>query len=581
MRLRILGPLRLRHQGREAEIGPRQQRCLLALLVARVGEPIGLHDLVDLIWGADPPASAVNVVHKYVGTLRRLLEPGLPPRVQGAYLARHGSGYLFTAGPDTLDLVAFRQLAARAAAGGSLDLYLEALRLGHGPAGDGHAGTPAAQAVFARLDREFCRVAVAAAEVALRCGAPARMVAPLRRAAEMAPFDEPVHAGLITVLGAAGHQAEALSAYRLIRTRLAAELGIDPGRELQEAQRRVLHQSVPATRTVRPAQLPPGLPVFTGRDRELASLASGPGVIAMHGMAGVGTSALAIRFAHEAADDYPDGQLYLDLRGDGEHGGALRSLLHGLGLRAPDVPETADAQAGAYRSLTAGKRLLVLLDNVQDAARVRPLLPASAGSLTLVTGRRPLLSLAAADGARLMRVDVPGLPAARELFLRRLPPRPADAAVVDEIVTRCGRLPSALAILAARLTARPGLSLAAVAAELRDDARRLDAFAGCGVEDPRTAFARSYRQLSTGAALLFRQLAAPGNLRAARTWPELSELADAALITEHDDGRFGMHELVRAYARECSSALRRQVAVRLAPPHRAIVEPQVVQAALG
>ncbi|MFI5842487.1 BTAD domain-containing putative transcriptional regulator [Catenuloplanes sp. NPDC051500] len=568
MELQVLGPLRLRRHGEEVDAGPRQQRCLLALLLARVGNPVGTTDLLELLWGADPPASAVNVVHKYVGALRRLLEPGLVPRSQGSYLTRHGNGYRFTAGPETLDLVAFRRLVADAKAsagsddpGRALDLYLEALGLGRGRTGDGLADTPCARAVFARLDGEFCDAAVAAAEIALQLREPARMLAPLRRAAEMEPLDEPVHASLMTMLAAAGHQAEALSIHRAIRARLGDELGIEPGRELQEAQRRVLTQTVlpPAVEPgVRPAQLPPGLTVFAGRAGELATLhrlatrcGPGPAVIALDGMGGVGKSALAVRFAHEVAADFPDGQLHLDLRGV-PAGEALRALLHGLGTRAPDVP-----LVGVYRSLTAGKRLLVLLDNAQDAAQVRPLLPASAGSLVLVTSRRPLLGLAAGDGAQLMRVDVPDLRTARELLGRRLA-RAADADLCDEIIELCGRLPSALAIVAARLAARPGLSLAAIADDLRDDARRLDVFAGHGVDDPRTAIAGAYRQLSAGAAGLFRRLSTTGG--PATDGSALSELVDAALVTEHDDGRVSMHVLVRAYGAQLHRALRRGAA---------------------
>ncbi|WP_431977824.1 AfsR/SARP family transcriptional regulator [Micromonospora haikouensis] len=253
--LRILGPLRVRRGDAEVDVGPPQQRCLLALLLARTGHPVGTPELVDLLWGPDAPPSAVNTIHKYVGGLRRLLEPGLPPRAPGTYLTRHGNGYRFTAGPEALDLALFRRTVAEAKAyarGGepdaALDRYAAALRLGHGPAGDGLAGTPAARSTFARLDGEFTDAVLDAAGIAIRLRRPAPVLASLRRAAERDPFDERVQAGLVTTLAAAGRQAEALAAYRSIRARLADELGIDPGPDLREAHRRVLTQAGPPPR---------------------------------------------------------------------------------------------------------------------------------------------------------------------------------------------------------------------------------------------------------------------------------------------------------------------------------------------
>ncbi|GAA2654991.1 AfsR/SARP family transcriptional regulator [Paractinoplanes durhamensis] len=613
LRLQIMGPLRLWRGKKELDGGPRQQRCLLALLLAREGRPVNTNELVDLIWGADAPASAVNVIHKYVGTLRRLLEPDRRLRTSGTYLLRHGNGYRFAAGQTALDLVMFRRHVtearssqARGELDQALDHYLDALRLCHGPAGDALADSAAAAATFASIDGEFFDAVTAAADVAVQVRRPTRMVAPLRLAAQMSQLNEPVQASLVATLAASGHQAEALSVYRAIRMRLADELGIDPGHDLQAAQRRALTQEtmppagleapvpVPARPIplVRPAQLPPDLPLFVGRDAELSALhhlfngmrdagRTSPLVIAMDGMGGVGKSTLAARFAHLVSDDFTDGQLYLDLQGHlGEDesvpaGEALRSLLYALGVPASDVPDTFDARVGMYRSLTASRQVLVLLDNVRDASQVRPLLPNSSASLVLITSRRSLVGLAAFDGAHLLWVDLPALPDARALLERRLAGLPArtpdaggDARIVDEIIELCGRLPLALAILAARIAARPRLSLATVAAELRNGARRLEAFpGGRGLSDPRTAFSWSYQQLSSGAARLFRLLSvalAPGATaeacvslsghRADDTRAELAELAEAALVTEHENGRFTSHPLVKAYAEELFQA---------------------------
>ncbi|WP_436531834.1 BTAD domain-containing putative transcriptional regulator [Actinoplanes sp. HUAS TT8] len=505
LRLQVMGPLRVWRDGAEVDAGPRQQRALLALLLARDGAPVGMSDLIALVWGPGAPPSAVNVVHKYVGTLRRLLEPDLPVRVPGAYLHSGTSGYRLTAGPDVLDLAEFRAgvAAARAAEQPeqALKHYAEALPLCHGLSGDALADSVGASATFAAVDSEFYDAVVAASDLAVRLRRPAPVLAPLRLAAEMNPLHEPVHAGLITALAMAGQQAEALAVYRTIRARLADDLGIDPGQSLADAHRRVLTQDVPrpavdARPPLTPAQLPPDLPVFVGRAPELAALGdlvegmadrSAPLIVALDGMGGVGKSTLATHFAHRYADRFPDGQLYLDLqadRGDDDvrAGDALRSLLYGLGVPAAQVPDTFDARVGAYRSRTAGRRIVVFLDNVRDPAQVRPLLPSSPESLVLLTSRRPLLGLAAFDGAHLLRLDLPDRSTAEQLLERRLTGRTADTAVVDEIIESCGRLPLALAILAARLTARPALSLEAVAADLRDGARRLQVLAaGDGV----------------------------------------------------------------------------------------------------
>ncbi|MEV1017711.1 BTAD domain-containing putative transcriptional regulator [Micromonospora sp. NPDC049801] len=606
-RLQIMGPLRVWRGAAELDAGPRQQRRLLAVLLARQGRPTTTSDLMDLVWGPDSPASAVNLIHKYVAALRRLLEPDLPARAVGSYLLRHGNGYLFVAEPETLDLVAFRRDVSAAKSSlaqdrpdQALEQYLDALGRCHGSSGDGLLDSAAAAAVCAGIDGEFFDAAIAAAAVAVRLRQPARVLTPLRLAATMGELNEPVHASLVTTLAAAGQQAEALAVYGVIRTRLDEELGIDPGYHLQDAHRRALTQTAltPAEDAdpvvarpaplVRPAQLPPDPPFFVGRESELLILGdlttgmrtagrTSPLVIAMDGMGGVGTSTLATHFAHRVADEFADGQLYLDLRGHlcaGERlsaDDAVRSLLHMVGVPASDVPDTFDARIGTYRSMTAGKQMLFLLDNAHDAAQVRPLLPNSARSLVIVTSRRALVGLAAFDGAHLLRVDPPDLPTARRLLERRLaglPSRSTDdgkgAGTADEIIELCGRLPLALAILAARIAARPGLSLATIAAELRDSAHRLEAFAASrGLVDPRTAFSWSYRQLSPEAARLFRLLSAaplPGVTAEAcvsladrgpdTTRALLAELIDAALVSEHEDGRLTSHVLVKAYAEE-------------------------------
>ncbi|GAA0242660.1 hypothetical protein GCM10009539_30120 [Cryptosporangium japonicum] len=601
LRLQILGPLRIWRNGVELDVGPPQQAYLLALLLSRDGRPISTDDLIDLIWDQDAPASALNVIHKYVGALRRLLEPALPARETGSYLMRQGNGYLFAARPGTLDLTSFRALTRAAkddrAAGhpaDALDRYVEALRLWNGSTADALARDSATTGLHTALDGEFHEACCAAAELAVALDQSSRVLPSLRLAARMAPLHEQVQAGLVRALAADGQQAEALAVFRATRERLAEDLGIDPGPALQEAQRQVLSRpEAPApplyAPDARPAQLPPALPTFVGRARELTFLAdllseprTSPLIVAMDGMAGVGKSALATHFAHQVADRFVDGQLYLDLRGrsadedDLSAGEALRSLLSSLDVPERDIPASVDARTGAYRSLTARKRLLVVLDNAREATQIRRLLPNSSDCLVLVTSRAPLVGLAVHDGAHLLHVDLPDLPSARSLFRRRLErSRHRSAAefatratAVDEIIARCGRLPLALASVAGWLSARPRLSLAAAATELRDDADRPGAFSGGSpLSDALSAFAWSYRRLSPEAARLFRLFpltlsagataeacAGLGGTTTAAARASLRELTLATLLDEDDRGVYSAHVLARAYGHAMSLA---------------------------
>ena len=592
-RIHILGSLRVFRDGHEVDAGPRQQRCMLALLAARAGQPISQSEMIDLLWADTPPASAANVIYKYIGALRRLLEPDLPHRAQGVWLVRQGNGYRFVADADQLDLAEFRIRveAARASARAeraaeALDEYLDGLRLWQGRPGTELADSAAAVAVFAALQGELYEATMEATDLAVSLGQPQRMVAHLRRAAEVERFNEPLHAALIRTLATSGQRAEAVAAFQAVRGRLTGELGLEPGPGLERALHDVLADDPGEAGTagaeapvpVRPVQLPPDLPTFVGRDAELAQLrrllddrpAAGrtsPLIVSIDGMGGVGKSTLALHFGYSIARLVPDGQLYLDLRGqDAEPVSperALRSLLPALGVSPVDLPDDRDALTGMYRSLTAHRRLLVLLDNALDVAQIRPLLPNSAGSVVLVTARAPLAGLAAYDGAHLLHVDVPERPEARKMLAERLPAA-AGSKLIETVITRCGRLPLALAIVAARISARPEIPPAAVVSELDDDDALLHALRGSpGVVDPRAAFSWSYRQLSPDAARLFR-------LSSVALCPELSvaacaslagldpgaardllrELSDVALLTERDSRRYSSHVLVKAYARE-------------------------------
>jgi tetratricopeptide (TPR) repeat protein/transcriptional regulator with XRE-family HTH domain len=382
-----------------------------------------------------------------------------------------------------------------------------------------------------------------------------------------------------------------------LRPRLARALKVSP--EQIEALLADAEPVPPAgASATMPRQLPAAVPEFTGRAAELETLtqmledagASGPGTViisAIGGMAGVGKTALALFWAHRIADRFPDGQLHVNLRGFDPSGPpvspaqAVRRFLDALGVPPERIPQDPDAQAGLYRSLLAGKRTLILLDNARDEGQVRPLLPASPASLVLVTSRNALAGLAATDGARLLHLDVLSHDEAVRLLTARLghARAAAEPSAIGEIAALCACLPLALAVAAARASARPDLTLSALAVELREGAGRLDALdSGDPAASVRAVFSWSYEQLAPDAARMFRLLGlhlgpdvtprAAASL-AATTEPEarrlLRDLTRGCLITEHVPGRYAFHDLLRAYAgdqaREHDSESERRAAV--------------------
>jgi len=332
-----------------------------------------------------------------------------------------------------------------------------------------------------------------------------------------------------------------------------------------------------AAPAVVPRQLPIGPRTVSGRAAELAALttiASGTDesavLVTIDGMAGVGKTTLAVSWAHQHADWFPDGQLYQDLRGFDATGSptspveALRTLLEGLAVAPQRIPTTLDAMMGLYRTMVAGRRILVILDNAGDDEQVRPLLPGDPTVLTVVTSRTRLTSLVAVHGAHPLTLDLLSQPQARDLMTDRLGhDRAAHAPeAVDEIINSCAGLPLALTIVAARAATYPNLTLAVMAAELRDSAARLDALdTGNPAADVRSAFSWSYERLSDPAARLFRLLglhpgpdfdAAAAASLAGRpeVTRDLAELARANLVTEPTSGRYALHDLLHAYAAE-------------------------------
>jgi tetratricopeptide (TPR) repeat protein len=315
-------------------------------------------------------------------------------------------------------------------------------------------------------------------------------------------------------------------------------------------------------------------------------------ICAIAGTAGVGKTALAVHWAHRVAHRFPDGQVYVNLRGFDPGGAimsaseAVRALLEALDVAPQRIPASLDGQVGLYRSLLVGRRMLIVLDNARDAGQVRPLLPGAPGCLVVVTSRSLLSGLNTVEGAHLLTVDLLTVAEARDMLARRLGHDRVskEPEAVDEIIASCARLPMALAIVAARAAAHPGFGLEAISAQLRKSRGGLDGFDNGETVTMRAVFSWSYQTLSAGAAGMFRLLglhpglevtapaaASLAGLPEREVRPALTELAHAHLLTEHLPGRYMFHDLLRAYAAELAQAAdpdaERQLATRRVLDH--------------
>ena len=608
----LLGPLRVRDGTRHVFVSAPRQRVLLAALLLSAGRVVSLDTLTETLWEDGSPAGARGALHSAVQRLRSTLGPA------GASLIEtRPPGYLIKAEDVGLDIREFSELATRGHAAAEAGTWAEAASLLREALGRWR-GEPLEDVPSQVLrNREVPPLAdqrlhalAARIDADLHLGRHGEVVAELRQLIAEHPLQEQFHAQLMLSLYRAGRQADALAAYQVVRRVLADQLGIDPGPELRLLHQRILGADSelllpagadpsgsppaapsptaaqgarpPAPGHVVPRQLPAGTRHFAGRDEAVKALAGlaaeaaegSPATVicVIHGSAGVGKTTLALHFAHQAAGQFPDGQLYVNLRGFDPAGSpvtpeeALRLLLDALSVPAARVPAGLDAQAGLYRSLLAGQRMLVLLDNARDAEQVRPLLPASPGCLVIVTSRNQLTSLVAVEGAFPLTLDVLADGEAQELLTRRLGPErvTADPGAADELIRLCARLPLALSIAAARTASQPGLSLAGLAAELRDAPGRLDALdAGQAAASVRGVLSWSYQQLDPATARLFRLLglhvgpdvsaaaaASMAGLALPETRHRLGELTQAHLLTEHVPSRFSCHDLLRAYAAE-------------------------------
>jgi DNA-binding SARP family transcriptional activator len=588
LRIQVLGPMRAWHDDEPIPLGPPAQRTVLGLLVLAGGQPVGLAGLIDGIWGDDPPVSAVNVIQTHVKRLRRVLEPSRAPHSRSELLPYLGDGYRLGVPADQIDILRFRHMLRLAATSRAVEPLSEALALWQGqPFADlpQLAGHPRVRSIIAEHRAALSRLGAAM----LAAGQAGRAIDAFEEVTAADPLDEAGQAGLVRALAAAGRRAQAFNTFHAVRRRLADELGVDPGTELTAAHRELLdadaRTSAPAPPVVAsarpvPAELPADVPGFTGRVHEIDRLDRLTGtpdpssvmITVVSGTAGVGKTALATRWAHRNRDRFPDGQLYVDLRGyDPEQpvspDAALARFLRSLGLPGEQMPADVEERSALYRSLLDRRRVLVLLDNAASADQVRPLLPGTAGCVVLVTSRDSLPGLIVRHGARRLDLDVLRRDDAVAL-LRRLAGESVtgDPEAAAELAEHCARLPLALRIAAELVHRRAPATLASVVGELADHRGRLGLLStGDPHSDIGVVFSWSYRDLPAGAARTFRLLGHhPGT--------EVDAFAVAALIggtearaREHLDlltashlvqrtaDRYGMHDLLRAYAKDLAA----------------------------
>jgi DNA-binding SARP family transcriptional activator/tetratricopeptide (TPR) repeat protein len=624
--LGVLGPVEARADGHRLHLGTPQQRTVLAVILLNEGAVTSVEELTEALWADQPPPGAAKTIRTYVSRLRAALDPA------GATIESVANGYLLRAGPDVFDLARFRQLGTELAAAVSAvdraNIARAALRIFRG---EPLAGLTGAWAETQRTQLSHLRAAtyetLFAAE--LDAGRHAGIVSEFAVVLRQFPFRERLRELHILALYRSGQRAEAFAEYRAVQQLLSDELGVEPMPSLQSLHRRMLQGDpnpaappavpsrpkpsvsdepgaigrpegdggidsgvappVPGQRFMRealtrPAQLPAAPAVFSGREEELRRAAElvdgsgeGPEIVVITGMGGVGKTSMALHWTHQLAPRYGDGRLYADLRGYGPDrepmsaADVLDGFLQALGVTARDVPEQLAARAAMFRSLVADRRMLILLDNVATADQVLPVLPGAGSSLVVVTSRGTVPALVVRTGAPLLTLRPPEHQEALTLFAARAGHDrvQAEPAAARDIVELCGRLPLALAVVAARSAAAAHLPLAAIAEDLRSTHGTLSAFRMPDeVFDARAVFSWSYHTIGDEPAEAFRRLCLhPGpDLNAevaasmlgrppAETRGLLADLVSAALMTEHAVGRWKIHDLLWAYGHELALSL--------------------------
>ena len=584
--LGVLGPLRVAAGGTELEITSARSRAFLAALVVNARRQVTLYEFTEAMWGAEPPEKPRRAVQLCAARVRAQLE-----RVgAGDVVVTCPNGYRLDGDAVVTDLgrvKAHVREADAADAANDTDGELAAVTAALAQ----WRGEPLADVASALLQREVVPGLVEQRltlterriDILLRRGDASDVVDELVTLTARYPLRERLWGQLMRALHRRGRRGEALNAYHGFRHHLNSQLGIEPSEEIRALHTTILTtraDAEPAAAAVSlpvPRELPSDTAAFAGRAAELSRLdalvstmdvSAGPVVGVVTGTAGVGKSTLAVHWARRVSEEFPDGQLFVNMRGYHADqalspGRVLARFLRALGVRGEDVPDDVDERAAMYRSVMDGRRMLLLLDNVNSSDQVRPLLPSGEGCLALITSRDVLLSLIVTDGARRINLDLPSVNDARKMLARRLGGERlrVEPKAADDIIAASARLPLAIAIAAARAATCHDSRLSAVAAQLR---RGLDAFdTASAVTDVRSVFSWSYRALSPEAARLLRLLGLhPGpdlgsaaaasliGLPPKQGRPLLAELVRANLLTEHIPGRYALHDLMREYARE-------------------------------
>lgn len=587
MAVRLLGPLELVVGRVAVDVGGPRQRVVLAMLALNANRVTTVDQLVDAIWDTSPPSTARAQIQTCVSSLRKVI---------GDSIRTRPAGYLLEIAAEELDTEVFATLLSQArdqADAGQLadaaTTLRTALGLWRGPA---LAGVPSdlVQRGAALLEERRLAALEECARLDLELGRHERIIAELRALVDAHPLRERLYGLLMLALYRSGRQAEALEVCRRARTTLVTEMGIELGQELQDLEHRILNhdgalavpkQQAPTEEAVRmlvaPRQLPATIADFTGRDAHLTEIKNLLGaageryalrIVAISGKGGVGKSSLAIRIAHEIADDFPDGHLYADLSAQGEDpvSGVLGRFLRALGVSGATMPDDLRERAALYRSRLAGKRVLVVLDDVTDEQQVTPLLPGSSTCVVITTSRARLSVLSGASWIDVTVFDVDQSLALLDRIIGRDRVR-AEPEAARELVQRCGGLPLALRIAGARLAAKPHWQLAFLVRRLADEARLLDELSHHGLE-LRSNIGLTYRMLSKPAQRLFRLFAllrapdSPAWTAAAlldttldRAEDVLEDLVDAQVLdtVEYPGSRrlrYRYHDLVRVFAWE-------------------------------
>ena len=534
----LLGPLAVQVSGRDLAIGGARQRTVLALLLLSPGRIVPVDTLVDAVWNSAPPATARTQIAIVVAALRKTFKA---EGVAGDVIVTAHPGYALRPEGHTVDATEFAKLvekAERDVQEGELtragDGYRAALALWRGPALAG-IDSPIVEDEAARLGELRLNAYDDATAVQLELGNHQALVPELTTVVREQPLRERTRHHLMLAQYRSGRRADAMATFREAREQFIEELGMEPGPDLQELHDAILRDDpslapVPAVSLTEqragtspvPSELPPDIPGFTGRGEELSLLDGlvveeggprGPTVGLISGIAGVGKTGLAVRWAYRASAHFPDGRLFADLRGYDEENeptaatDVLGRFLRALGVPGGEIPQEREELIALYRSVLADRRVLLVLDNVRSYAQIEPLLPGTGSSAALVTSREQLEELVA--WPKQARVLLGVLPRAEavELIGRVVGEERVAAARVaaGQLAELCDRLPLALRIASARLASKPHWSVRHLVARLADERRRLDELSQ-GTAQVRASFELSYRYLPREAALLYRRL---------------------------------------------------------------------------